>query len=176
MPIPFRVTATKGGKKKEEEEEEMKPVKLKFTKHKKIHELNSKSSCKLPSEPSAFAISLSTPTQSTASPPFCITQETPQKIPTVISKTKTLLFENKTRERERVHLRELVGCTTGDLGDAEEGKIRLEILEQVQQLGLQFLTQLMDLDSRCDIFTNKNATTRKSKAKLKCDFQKHRNP
>jgi hypothetical protein len=57
----------------------------------------------------------------------------PQKLPTAILETKTLLFENKTseRERERVHLGELAGCTTSDLGDAEEGKIRLEILELV---------------------------------------------
>jgi hypothetical protein len=139
-------------------------------------EAGTSSSCKLPSELPASAISPSTPAQSTASPPFCITQETPQKIPTVISKTKTLLFENKTRERERVHLGELVGCTAGDLGDTEEEKIRLEILELVQQLCLRILTQLMDLDSRYDIFTNKNETTRKSEAKLKRDFRKHRNP
>jgi len=63
-------------------------------------EAGTSSSCKLPSELPASAISPSTPAQSTASPPFCITQETPQKIPTAISETKTLLFENKTRERE----------------------------------------------------------------------------
>lgn len=34
---------------------------------------------------------------------------------------------------KRVHLRELVGGTAGDLGDAEEGELRLEVLE----LGLQ---------------------------------------
>jgi hypothetical protein len=57
----------------------MKPVKLKVTKHKKIHESNSKSSCKLPSKPPASAISPSTPTQSTASPPFYTTQEAHKK-------------------------------------------------------------------------------------------------
>jgi hypothetical protein len=87
-----------------------------------------------------------------------------------------LCFSKIKPERERVHLGELVGCTAGDLGDTEEEKIRLEILELVQQLCLRILTQLMDLDSRYDIFTNKNETTRKSEAKLKRDFRKHRNP
>jgi hypothetical protein len=87
-----------------------------------------------------------------------------------------LCFSKIKPERERVHLGELVGCTAGDLGDAEEGKIRFKILELVQQLGLRFLTQLMDLDSCCDIFTNKNVRTQKLEAKLKRDFRKHRKP
>ena len=52
------------------------------------------------------------------------------------------------RERERVHLGELVGGTAGHLGDSEKGELSFQILELAQQIRLRLLSQLMNLDPR----------------------------
>lgn len=50
-----------------------------------------------------------------------------------------------------VHLGELVRSATGDLGDAEEGELRLEVLQLVQQIDLGLLPQFMNLNPRCQV-------------------------
>ena len=58
-------------------------------------------------------------------------------------------------EEKRVHLGELVWRTTGDLGNSEKSKLSLQLLQLHQQVRLSFSPQLMNLDSRCCIFTSK---------------------
>ena len=53
------------------------------------------------------------------------------------------------KEGRPVHLGELVGGAAGDLGDAEEGELRLEVLERTLQLRLVLPPQLVHLDAGC---------------------------
>lgn len=48
-----------------------------------------------------------------------------------------------------VHLGELVGGAAGDLGDAEEGELRLEVLELTLEVRLVLPPQLVHLDPGC---------------------------
>jgi hypothetical protein len=50
------------------------------------------------------------------------------------------------RDYRYAHLGELVGCPTGDLGDAEEGELGLELLELPLQLRLVLPPELVHLD------------------------------
>lgn len=59
------------------------------------------------------------------------------------------------QERRNVHLGELVGGTAGDLGDTEEGELRLEVLELALQLRLVLPPQLVHLDPGCNRWTGK---------------------
>ena len=47
------------------------------------------------------------------------------------------------------HLGELVGCAAGDLGYAEEGELRLELLELRLQVRLALPPELVHLDPGC---------------------------
>ncbi|RZR73037.1 hypothetical protein BHM03_00019448 [Ensete ventricosum] len=51
---------------------------------------------------------------------------------------------------DRVHLGELVGGTAGDLGDAEEAELVLEVLELVMKLRPRLPPELVDLNPHCD--------------------------
>ena len=75
----------------------------------------------------------------------------------------TTLLQDKSRQSERpgmtwieggdgdrVHLGELVGGTAGDLGDAEEAELVLEVLELVMKLRPRLPPELVDLNPRCD--------------------------
>lgn len=64
-----------------------------------------------------------------------------------------VISQERGRERERVHLGELVRGTAGDLSDAEESELSLEILQLAQQIRLRLLSQLMNLHPRCNIHT-----------------------
>lgn len=68
-------------------------------------------------------------------------------IQTEISTQKNSKIQKNAVELVILHLGELVGGAAGDFGDAEEGELRLEILELAQEIGLGLPPQLMDLDS-----------------------------
>lgn len=73
------------------------------------------------------------------------------------------LSTNKnTKKKHHIHLGELVRGTAGDLCDPEQGKLRLELLELGEKVGLRLRPELMDLNPRFKInkFTsNPNETT-----------------
>jgi hypothetical protein len=62
-------------------------------------------------------------------------------------------FREQTRERRHVHLGQLVGGAAGDLGDAEEGELGLELLELRLQLRLVLPPELVHLDPGCGTTT-----------------------